>query len=71
MGHTVKFHIVPDQFFIPFDEILCSENYTNSKAKVNFLTNSLILGKKSLKYQQNNEPSSETRISGITRSAFH
>ena len=46
MGHTVKFHIVPDE--LPFDGILGSEYYTNSKAKINFLTNNLIVGEKSI-----------------------
>ena len=67
MGHTAKFHIVPDEFFIPFDGILGSEYYTKAKAKINFLTNHLIVGEKSIKFQQNNEPPTETRISGITR----
>ena len=30
MGHTVKFYIVPDAFFIPFDGILGSEYYINA-----------------------------------------
>ena len=66
MGHAVKFHIVPDAFFIPFDGILGSEYFTNTKAKINFLTNHLIVGEKSIKFQQNHEPPTETRISGIT-----
>ena len=60
MGHTVKFHIVPDEFFIPFDGILGSEYYTNAKAKINFLTNHLIVGEKSIKFQQNHESPTET-----------
>ena len=60
MSHTVKFHIVPDGISIPFDGILGSEYYTNAKAKINFLTNHLIVGEKSIKFQQNNETSTET-----------
>ena len=67
MGHTVKSHIVTDEFFISFDGILGSEYYTNAKAKINFLTNHLIVGEKSIKFQKNHEPPTETRISGVTR----
>ena len=67
MGHAVKFHIVPDQFFIPFDGILGSQYFEQAEAKINFLTQNLIVGDRVIKFQQNHEPSTETRISGITR----
>ena len=50
MGYEVKFHIVPDQIFIPLDGIFGSQYFEQAKAKINFLTNSLIVGKKSIKF---------------------
>ena len=47
--------------------MLGSEYYTNAKSKISFLTNNLIVGENSIKFQRNNDPSTETRKSGITR----
>ena len=52
MGYAVKFHIVPDEFFIPFDFILGSEYFVN--AKVYLFDKNLTEGDKSINFEQNN-----------------
>ena len=61
----ITFHIVAEQFCIPFNGILGSEYLLETKARLNFETKQFTVGKRSIKFKQNEKLPFELKIIGI------
>ena len=63
----VTFHIVPEEFCIPFNGILGSEYFLETKAMLNFETRQLTVGERSMKFKQNEKLPSDLKVNGISK----
>ena len=67
LNNMVTFHIVPEEFCIPFNGILGSEYFLETKATLNFETRQLIVGERSMKFKQNEKLPFELKVNGISK----
>ena len=67
LNHMVTFHIVPEEFCIPFNGMLGLEYFLQTKAMLNFETRQLTIGERSMKFKQNEKLPFELEINGISK----
>ena len=66
LNQMVTFHIVPEEFCIPFDGILGSEYFLETKSMLNFETRQLTVGERSMTFKRNEKLPFELKVNGIS-----